>query len=388
MSPREEFMQNPRFVSLYTGAGGLDLGFALAGFAPVFSNDIAPDSVQTYSRLMDDIAPALPHVKGEEHRVTSGDIRGVAGLPGEGSAELVIGGPPCQGFSVAGRMDPDDPRSKHVWDFMGMVQRVKPKVFVMENVKALAENARWRPLMEALRSSASELGYATVLHVLDSSKYGVPQARQRMFLVGVSAGIDLPARPSQRSDRVSVRDALAAIPKWGSVGNDGICVARVTPAAQPVLRKSPYAGMLFNGQGRPMDLDRPAPTLPASMGGNRTPILDQTLLDTPEADSWIVNYHAHLLAGGAPVESVPENLRRITVQEAAALQTFPPAMEWVGGQSSRFRQIGNAVPPILAQAVAASVREAMGYAPFDAPSSVLGLPLASAEVQALESSPA
>jgi DNA (cytosine-5)-methyltransferase 1 len=107
-----------------------------------------------------------------------------------------------------------------------------------------------------------------------------------------------------------------------------------------------------------MDLDRPAPTLPASMGGNKTPIIDQHQLDSG-AEPWVVEYHAHLWRGGEPWKQAPPRLRRITVEEAAAIQTFPAGMTWAGSQSARYRQIGNAVPPELAYRVALALRESL-----------------------------
>jgi DNA (cytosine-5)-methyltransferase 1 len=136
-------------------------------------------------------------------------------------------------------------------------------------------------------------------------------------------------------------------------------VAKVTPAKKPVLRRSPFAGMLFNGQGRPLNLDAPAPTLPASMGGNRTPIVDQHQLENG-GECWVVGYHEHLWNGGAPYERIPKRLRRLTLEECTAIQTFPSNYEWAGRLSSRFKQIGNAVPPRLAFHVAVAVREALG----------------------------
>jgi DNA (cytosine-5)-methyltransferase 1 len=157
---------------------------------------------------------------------------------------------------------------------------------------------------------------------------------------------------------LNVRSALESLPLFGQPGNDAICTAIITPARIPVLRRSPFAGMLFNGQGRPLDLETPALTLPASMGGNRTPIIDQESLETG-AEPWVIGYHRHLMRGGAPAKSVPKRLRRLTVQEAAALQTFPTDWKFVGSQSARFRQIGNAVPPELARHVALAVRRTL-----------------------------
>ena len=123
-----------------------------------------------------------------------------------------------------------------------------------------------------------------------------------------------------------------------------------------------------------MNLDAPAPTLPASMGGNRTPIIDQLELDEG-IECWVRKYHADLWNGRKPVSAVPKRMRRITVEEAGAIQTFPPLMPWTGRQSSRYRQIGNAVPPLLAYAVARHIRGQLGIEPFAPPRHLLGLPI-------------
>lgn len=346
-----------RFVSLYSGAGGLDLGFIAAGFTPVFANDINADAMKTYAAAIDAISKKTN--KTLSHKIITGDIRKVKDLPERGSAELVIGGPPCQGFSVAGKMDPNDPRSRHVFDFLAMVERIQPQAFVMENVKALAKNKRWAGTIADIRRKAEEIGYKTNLEVLNSADYGVPQMRERMFLIGIKDyGAEYTYPKPTVKEWISVADALRGLPPLGEPGNDQTCKAKITTAKNPILRPSPFAGMLFNGQGRPMDMGRPAPTLPASMGGNRTPIVDQETLETG-ASQWIEEYHTELQDGGSIADSVPSRLRRISVQEAAAIQTFPQDMPWHGSQCSRYRQIGNAVPPKMAFAVAQSVAEAL-----------------------------
>ncbi len=347
----------PKFVSLYSGAGGLDLGFIAAGFTPVFSNDINPDAMKTYAEAMSMISRRTG--RDFSHDIVTGDIRQVEKLPKQGCADLVIGGPPCQGFSVAGKMDPNDPRSRHVFDFLAMVERVQPKAFVMENVKALAMNSRWAGTIADIRKQAEDMGYHTNLKVLNSADYGVPQTRERMFLIGFkSEAVEYEYPDPTVKSPVTVADAFHALPRVGESGNDQTCKAKVTPAKEPVLRQSPFAGMLFNGQGRPMDMNRPAPTLPASMGGNRTPVVDQLTLDEG-ANQWVEEYHERLCNGGAVAKEIPSRLRRITVQEAAAIQSFPSDMPWYGSQSSRYRQIGNAVPPKMAYAVAKSVAKAL-----------------------------
>jgi DNA (cytosine-5)-methyltransferase 1 len=197
--------------------------------------------------------------------------------------------------------------------------------------------------------------------VLNAADYGVPQARERMFLIGLrrGEGSHVAPIPDTADARPTLRMVLDSLPSHGMPGNDTICPAKITIAKSPVLRRSPWAGMLFNGAGRPMDLDRPAPTLPASMGGNKTPIIDQAQLDQG-AEPWVVQYHKHLWKGGEPRTRVPKRLRRITVEEASAIQTFPKGWIWEGPQSARYRQIGNAVPPELSYRVALAVRYSLG----------------------------
>lgn len=339
----------PTVISLYSGAGGLDLGFIEAGFDVVWANEIDPLAVATYDANIG------------EHAVCA-DVR-EALMPVE-SPDVLIGGPPCQGFSVIGRMRPNDPRSRHVFHFMEVVEQLEPRAFVMENVKALGANPRWEPLREELQNRAERAGYTTSLTVLNAAHYGVPQARERMFLIGARDRLPpAPPVPTTKRRPPTVRQALAKLPRFGAPGNDTVTGARVIPTRRPVMRPTAHMGsLLFNGSGRPLDLDRPAKTLPASMGGNATPIVDQDVLDHG-AEPWVVGYHRHLVEGGEPFAEAPPRLRRITVQEAAALQGFPRGFRFCGPRVAQYRQVGNAVPPPLAYAVAGVVLDALTVEP-------------------------
>ena len=343
-------------VSLFCGAGGMDIGFSKAGAQVVWANEIDCDSAKTYQKNNPDTILSVGDIKVVKYDLSHFD---------EGDIDLVFGGPPCQGFSVAGKMNPDDERSQLIWEFLDVVRIVKPAVFVMENVKALGELKRWQPIRERITETAKNLGYYCFWKVLNSANYGVPQKRERVFFVGFKNSDESTESCFDKEiikhtlPRISLRDCLLKLPPAGSSVNPITCTAKISIATNPVMRKSPYAGMLFNGLGRPLDLDNQANTLPASMGGNKTPILDELLLANPKAENWIADYHKKLSENGKPSlqTEVPSYIRRITTAEAAAIQTFPYNYEFVGEKSSIYRQIGNAVPCNLAEAVAKAVIE-------------------------------
>ena len=200
-------------------------------------------------------------------------------------------------------------------------------------------------------------------HEHETKDYGVPQNRERMFLVGftkdeinVCESVLLSWLGNElaklREKPPTIRDIVYKLGRAGSLSNNRICKAKITFAKSPVLRNSPYAGMLFNGAGRPLSPDGRSSTLPASMGGNKTPIVDESAI-FDGSESFIELYHLHLSRGGKPRSGyAPSHLRRLTVDECVAIQTFPPNYVFAGSQSSVFRQIGNAVPCKLAEAVA------------------------------------
>ncbi|WP_457618081.1 DNA cytosine methyltransferase [Lutibacter sp.] len=340
-------------ISLYSGAGGLDLGFLNAGFEIVWSNDFNVNACNTYS-----------HNIGSHIRC--GDIDNYTHeLFSLKNIDIVIGGPPCQGFSVAGKMDPNDPRSKHVWKFADIIEIIKPSAFVMENVKALGTLSKWKPLRKSLLERFRNLGYSTSYVVLNATEFNVPQKRERVFFIGFKGNpqiipdLEKMMMPYKKK-APTVREVLSILDKAGTGNNKGYCKAKITLTPKPVLRKSPFAGMLFNGMGRPINLDDYANTLPASMGGNKTPIIDEKELYENQT-GWVQNYHAKLLAGSKPMEfqNAPNRLRRITVEEAKLLQTFPLDFEFLGSQSSQFSQIGNAVPPNLAESIGKMVLDCL-----------------------------
>lgn len=337
-------------VSLFTGAGGMDIGFINAGVEIKFANELMKDAASTYN---------ANHPSGV---MVNDDIHNVLGLLSKfHGVDFVFGGPPCQGFSVAGKMNPDDSRSKLIFTFLDAVRIIQPKAFVMENVKALAVLEKWRVVRDTFFEMAKEIGYNCIVVVLNATEFGVSQKRERAFFVGIRENNDhflesrlLNLLMRYKKKAPTIRELLKTLGEAGTEKNPNTCTAKITFATRPVMRKSPYSGMYFNGQGRPIDVDGYANTLPASMGGNKTPFLDEAYLYGNATEDWVVDYHKRLLDGSLSpkFEEAPSRLSRITIKEASKIQSFPDEYVFCGTKGSIYTQIGNAVPSSLAEAVA------------------------------------
>lgn len=342
-------------VSLFTGAGGMDVGFEKAGVSVVFANELVKEAAETYKANR----PGCTIVNDDIYNVLDS-------LNQFHGADFVFGGPPCQGFSVAGKMNPDDNRSKLIFTFLDVVERVQPRAFVMENVKALGVLEKWEDVRKKYLKRAADMGYFCLPFILNATEYGVPQKRERVFFIGIkdhgNPFFEYFMKNILEDNRIRapfLRDLLAPLGPAGSAANPRTCTAKITFATHPIMRKSPYAGMYFNGQGRPVDVDGYANTLPASMGGNKTPFVDEDYLYGKASEDWVVQYHKGLMDGSIEPEfkEAPARLRRITVKEAAKIQTFPDNYIFCGNKGRVYTQIGNAVPCMLAEAVAKSVIE-------------------------------
>lgn len=332
----------------------MDVGFSKAGFNILWANDFDKDACETFA---ENHGPIIEYGKIQDYIPTLGKYEGV---------DVVFGGPPCQGFSVAGKMNPDDERSQLVFSFFDVVEKVKPRAFVMENVKALAALDKWSLVRERLFKRAADLGFKfRQIIILNSSEFGVPQKRERMFFIGFRDLGELNELyrieeyfQKYKSKAPKVGELLRKLGKAGTPTNPKTSNAIITIASNPILRRSPYAGMLFNGAGRPIDPEGYANTLPASMGGNKTPIVDEAHVFDGKP-SWVEDYHKKLWVEGkqAKYEPAPKFLRRLTIKEAHLIQTFPEDYVFRGGNNSIYKQIGNAVPGNLAFAAASVVRD-------------------------------
>jgi DNA (cytosine-5)-methyltransferase 1 len=342
-----------KVADLFAGAGGLSLGFAQEDFQVVAAVEFDADSAATYRAAHDHLAGAEA-VKLHEQDICEVDFRQF-----RGRLDAIIGGPPCQPWSLGGLRRGHADTRDGIPQFARALYEAAPKAFVLENVAGLAKGGT-RPTFELIVQVLSgeltlaellgdrvgeraRLDYKVIWRVLQAADYGVPQNRQRLFIVGVRRSMRFtwpgPTHgPSGRQPYIPARCVIG--PEGRGDPNPSI----VTYAASPSLRADPYHGQVYNGGGRPIDLSKPAPTMLASMGGNKTPWVD--------TQGIVPQYHAHLVGGGSPRTGRVPGARRITVAEAAALQTFPTWLRFSGSRSSQYRQVGNAVPPALARAVA------------------------------------
>ncbi len=320
--------RNLTAIDLFAGAGGLSLGLKAGGFHAVAAVELDRDACETYRT----------QVGADE--VLATDVREIDFSRFTG-VDLVAGGPPCQPFSSGGlRHGASDVRDL-LPDFVRAVLQAKPRAFLLENVPGLATDAHLGYLRATL-SPLLDIYQISGPYLLNAADYGVPQRRRRMVMVGLREGNFIMPDGGARN-AIAAGSVLTTKP----LGQPNTSI--ITFARTPDLRPNPYHGHLFNGGGRPINLEAPAPTMLASAGGNKTHWID--------IGHVVPSYHKHLMGGGAPRQGQLFNARRLTVMESAALQTFPCGMSFAGSRSSQYTQVGNAVPVRLAQVVAEALAD-------------------------------
>lgn len=304
-------------ISLFSGAGGLDLGFIWAGFNVAWAIDHFEEAACTYRHNIG-------------NHIVCDDIESIdaAKLP---DADGIIGGFPCQGFSVANlKRSEADSRNKLYLQFIRFIRAKKPKFFVAENVKGILSLEKGKVFSQIV-SNFSKEGYSVKYSLLNAADYGVPQQRQRVFLFGIRddlTALNSAFPPAPTHARPNLARKLN-LPSWISVGKALRNIPE--PGSQHNLMNHDYTKykLTFNGYlgHRKIDSEMPAPTITAR-GDER---------------------------GGVVILHHPNNHRRMSVREVAIVQSFPIDFYFCGSRTSAYRQIGNAVPPLLAKAVAESV---------------------------------
>ncbi|MBT2729214.1 DNA cytosine methyltransferase [Bacillus sp. ISL-75] len=300
-------------VSLFAGAGGLDTGLKMAGFNVIWANEIDKDACETY---------VANH---PETYVERGDVRNVKAFP---KADLVVGGYPCQGFSLAGNRLITDERNYLYREFVRCLRQANPKFFIAENVKGLLTMAGGQ-IIEAMIQDFKNEGYNVSHHLVNAKDYGVPQDRERVLIIGVREDLafkyELP-NPTHGSGMlelkpyVTLRDAIGHL-KPSEVGE---------------VYDSTFSSRYLS-RNRKRSWDEVSFTIQAS--GRHAPLhpSGEPMIKVGP-DEWIL----------------PETSehRRLSAVECALIQTFPPDYIWKGSLGAIHKQIGNAVPCLLAKTIA------------------------------------
>ncbi|WP_353931494.1 DNA cytosine methyltransferase [Okeanomitos corallinicola TIOX110] len=357
----------PISISLFTGAYGLDLGLEKAGFKTISVVEKDKDAVKTIAinrpYLQESaVSREIEKVSSQQLLEEGGRVLklGRALLPGE--VDLVTGGPPCQPFSTAGkRGSVMDPRGSLFMDFIRVVKEVQPRFFLMENVRGLlSASLRHRPInqrgknypplepdeiagaaLQVVLTEMKQLGYNVVYNLLEAADYGVPQNRLRVVFIGSRDGenVTFPLAKYSKDGKIlpkwrTLKDGLIDLidnkPEFMSYSENRLKFLKLLTAGQnwrylPEELKQEAMGGAYNSGGgkvgfyRRLSWEKPSPTITTCPHQKATDMCH-------------------------PVE-----LRPLTVRESARIQTFPDDWIFHGSISSKYKQIGNAVPVLLAQ---------------------------------------
>lgn len=321
------------YIDLFSGAGGMSLGFQNAGFKNVFSVDNNPSFCDTYKNnfknhnlIIDDIG----NLKKTELLKYTKKI----------DIDVIIGGPPCQGFSIAGNIGRkfiDDPRNHLFKEFSRIVGILKPKIFVMENVAKLYIHNKGKTRGEII-NEFQKIGYNVDVNILHSENYGIPQKRARVFFIGNRIGKKnlFPTKYTKLTK--TVRDAIDDLPILTSGQTSDMPNHTAMNHSEQMLIKMGY---VKDGGNR---LDIPIALRPKS-GDARKYIRYES------------NSPSICITGDMRKVFHYKQNRALTVRELARIQTFPDLFVFKGSKISQQQQVGNSVPPLLANIVAKEIRK-------------------------------
>jgi DNA (cytosine-5)-methyltransferase 1 len=349
-------------VDLFCGAGGMSLGFEQAGFDVVVAIDSDPLNTTTHEENFPDCRTITADIS----KLTGREVRAFGGI-GDRHIDVLFGGPPCQGFSLIGHRDAGDPRNMLLLEFARLAKELRPAYVVCENVAGLALGSA-RKTLESFARRLVRAGYNVVrpIEVLDASHYGVPQHRQRVFVIASLRGLPIPSYPVPQSGY-----SLPTV--WDAIGDLVRAGVRSTDEYRGRLPKgSYYAATLRRNRTGADDFSRERVHRRRLTGCSLTKHTDDTILrfkkTRPGSYEPISRFYRLCRCGQAntiragtgsshgsytaarPIH--PTQPRCITVREAARLHSFPDWFRFNKTVWHGFRQVGNSVPPLLARTVA------------------------------------
>lgn len=321
------------YIDLFSGSGGFSLGFDNMGFKNIFSIDIESSFCETYKYNF----PSHNLIQKDIAELSSDDL---TQLVEKNKIDVIIGGPPCQGFSIAGNIGRkfiDDPRNKLFKEFVRIVSFVKPKMFVMENVARLYNHNKGETRKEII-SDFENLGYKVKCEILNSADFGVPQIRKRIIFIGTRLKKEIKFPKKITEQHLTVKEALEHYPKLKSGEVSTLSNHEAMAHSDQMLKKMSYI----------------------SDGGNRLEIPIDLRPKTGDARKYIrykSNEPAVCITGDMRKVFHYEQNRALTVRELARLQSYPDSFIFKGNRTQQQQQVGNSVPPKMAEAIANTVLE-------------------------------
>lgn len=336
-------------LDLFCGCGGMSLGFELAGFRVLLGIDVWKDALQTYIYNRKEVKTLCADIS----ILTGEDI---VNEIGDASVDVIIGGPPCQGFSVAGKRIVDDERNKLYKGFVRMVDYFRPQAFVMENVPNIL-SIGGGVIKDAIVEDFTKLGYTVEYDVLTASDYGVPQNRRRAIFVGLQNGLHFSFPEPSQTEKVTSEEALSDLPEY-SVEDGATYPLAPNSEYQKFMRNN--SASLYNHQAtehnqKTIDIISLVPDggnykdLPIELQSTRKVHIAWTRLNSKKPSFTIDTGHRH---------HFHYSYNRIpTARESARIQSFPDDYIFTCSRTSQFKQIGNAVPPLLGKAIAIKLLE-------------------------------
>lgn len=339
-------MKSLRTLDLFSGAGGLSLGFHKAGFHTVAAIDNNAPALETFSKNF---------IGSKTYNIDLSDINNPAFTEIQ-NIDVMLGGPPCQGFSIAGKRDINDPRNTLFISYLKLVEKYSPKAVVIENVPNILSMNKG-DFANQIVAGLNQLGYDVCVLKLNAAEFGVPQSRKRAFFIGLKEGM-FPIHELEAlkvSSPVTTEDALSDLPLLEEYLGSELEDYLYQPMNnyQNLMRIN--SNKIHNHQA--VDHKEQTKNIVALVpdGGNYKDLPEELRLTRKVNIAWTRmnskkpcftidaghNHHFHYKANRVP-----------TVRECARIQSFPDDFIFVGNRTSQYRQVGNAVPPLLAQKIA------------------------------------
>lgn len=341
-------MKKKIVLDLFCGCGGLSYGFSQAGYDIRYGIDHCCNALKTYQYNHPNAKTILADLELESvsQIIKSNKISKI---------DIIIGGPPCQGYSLAGKRNINDERNLLYKSFLKFVDQLKPATFLIENVPNILSIGNGTVKQNIIKDFL-EIGYFVSHKTLLASDFGVPQNRKRAFFIGFNKAVNFEFPTKNNQDKITTREAISDLPEFSI--EDGSKYLRDAESKYQLMmrnnQKFLYNHQITNHQKKTVDIISLVPdggnykNLPEELQNTRNVNIAWTRLKSDQPSYTIDTGHRHHFH--YQFNRVP------TVRESARIQSFPDNFIFFGSKTSQYQQVGNAVPPLLSEALADQIK--------------------------------